>query len=391
MGFARWHPMRTRYPLIALTLIGAGAAVWWFKRPEPIPVVLATVDRGTVEATVSNTRAGEIEACQRAKLSTISGGRIEFIGVKEGDKVQAGDVLMRLWNDDQSAQVTIAKRQLATAQKRVAEACSVAANARREAARQDELQRKGFVSASAAEKARTDAEARSAACATARADVDAARAQVDAADTNTARTVLVAPFAGTVANIVGELGEYTTPSPPGGATPPAIDLIDETCLYVKAPMDEVDAPKIRTGQPVRITLDAIPGKVFPGTVRRVAPYVLAVEKQARTVDVEVDFDTPAEASGLLVGFSADAEVVLEVSEDTLRVPTAALREGNSVLRYVPADSTLEARGIDTGIANWEFTEVTSGLAEGDRIVISLEREGVKAGATVTPESGDATP
>ncbi len=382
--------MRARYPLIALTLIGVGAAVWWFKRPDPIPVVLATVDRGVVEATVSNTRAGEIEACQRAKLSTISGGRIEFIGVKEGDKVQAGDVLMRLWNNDQSAQVTIAKRQLATAQKRVAEACSVAANARREAARHEELQRKGFVSASAAEQARTDAEARTAACSTARADVDSARAQVDAADTNTERTVLVAPFAGTVANIVGELGEYTTPSPPGVATPPAIDLIDETCLYVKAPMDEVDAPKIRVGLPVRITLDAIPGKVYPGKVRRIAPYVLAIEKQARTVDVEVDFEKPDEAAGLLVGYSADAEVILEVSENALRIPTAALREGNSVLRYAPASNTLEARDIETGIANWEFTEITSGLAEGDRIVISLEREGVKAGATITPETGDAT-
>lgn len=383
--------MRARYPLIVVTLIGVGAAVWWFKRPDPIPVVLATVDRGVVEATVSNTRAGEIEACQRAKLSTISGGRIEFIGVKEGDKVQAGDVLMRLWNNDQSAQVTIAKRQFATAQKRVAEACSVAANARREAGRQEELQRKGFVSASAAEKARTDAEARTAACSTARADVDSARAQIGAADVNTERTVLVAPFAGTVANIVGELGEYTTPSPPGVATPPAIDLIDETCLYVKAPMDEVDAPKIRTGLPVRITLDAIPGRVFLGKVRRIAPYVLAIEKQARTVDVEVDFEKPDEAVGLLVGYSADAEVVLEVSENALRIPTAALREGNSVLRYAPANNTLEARDIEAGIANWEFTEVTSGLAEGDRIVISLEREGVKAGVTVIPETTSASP
>ena len=382
--------MRARYPLIVLTLVGLGAAVWWLKRPDPLPVVLATVDRGTVEATVSNTRAGEIEACQRAKLSTIAGGRIEFIGVKEGEKVRAGQVLMRLWNDDQSAQITIARRQLATAQKRVAEACSVAANARREAARQEELQRKGFVSASAAEKARTDAEARSAACATTRADVDAARAQVDAADTNTARTVLVAPFDGTVANIVGELGEYTTPSPPGVATPPAIDLIDETCLYVKAPMDEVDAPKIRVGLPVRITLDALPGKVFPGRVRRVAPYVLAVEKQARTVDVEVDFDAPAEATGLLVGYSADAEIVLATNENTLRIPTAAVREGGSVLRYTPADNTLEARDIKTGIANWEYTEVTSGLAEGDHIVTSLEREGIKAGATVTPETARTT-
>ncbi|MEZ5626546.1 MAG: efflux RND transporter periplasmic adaptor subunit [Rhodocyclaceae bacterium] len=378
--------MRARSLLIPLCLLAAGAAaVWWLKRPTPIPVALATVDRGLVEATVSNTRAGEIEACQRAKLSTIAGGRIEYLGVKEGDKVAAGQVLMRLWNADQTAQIEVAQRQLETIQRRVDEVCAVAANARSEASRQRALHQRGFVSASAEEKARTDATAREAACRTSQADVAAARAQLDAARANTERTVLTAPFAGTVAKIVGELGEYSTPSPPGVATPPAIDLIDDSCLYVKAPMDEVDAPKIHAGQPVRITLDALPGQVFAGHVRRVAPYVFAVEKQARTVDVEVDFAHPAEARGLLVGYSADAEVILESRPDVLRIPTAALRSSGDVLRYDAATGTLSAQPVTTGIANWAQTEITDGLSEGDRIVTSLERDGIIAGAKVTPD------
>ena len=107
-----------------------------------------------------------------------------------------------------------------------------------------------------------------------------AQARVEVARVARGRTVLIAPFDGTVAKIVGEVGEYSTPSPPGVPTPPAIDLIDDTCLYVEAPMDEVDAPKIRPGQPVRISLDALPKQSFPGKVKRVAPYVSAVEKQA---------------------------------------------------------------------------------------------------------------
>ena len=381
--------MRARSLLIPLCLLAAGAAaVWWIKRPTPVPVALATVDRGLVEATVSNTRAGEIEACQRAKLSTIAGGRIEYLGVKEGDKVVAGQVLLRLWNADQTAQIEVAQRQLETIRRRVAEVCAIAANARSEAARQAALHQRGFVSASAEERARTDATAREAACRTSQADVAAARAQLDAARANTERTVLTAPFAGTIAKIVGELGEYATPSPPGVATPPAIDLIDDSCLYVKAPMDEVDAPKIHAGQPVRITLDALPGQVFAGHVRRVAPYVFAVEKQARTVDVEVDFDHPEEARGLLVGYSADAEVILESRPDVLRIPTAALRSSGDVLRYDAATGTLSAQPVSTGIANWAQTEITDGLREGERIVTSLERDGIVAGAKVTPD-GDA--
>jgi hypothetical protein len=48
-------------------------------------------------------------------------------------------------------------------------------------------------------------------------------------------------------SVTGEVGEFTTPSPPGIPTPPAVDLIDDSCLYVSAPMDEVDAPRLKTG------------------------------------------------------------------------------------------------------------------------------------------------
>jgi HlyD family secretion protein len=378
---------RGRAVLVVLLVPAVAAAVWWFTRPKPIPARLVEVGRGVVEATLSNTRAGEIEACQRTKLSTIIGGRIDFLGVKEGDRVEAGQVLMRLWNADQDARLAVNRAQLETARKRVEEACSQADNAEREAARQTELFQRKFISASREEQARTEARARRAACDTARADTRTAEAQINATATERQRTVLVAPFAGTVAKITGELGEYSTPSPPGVPTPPAIDLIDDSCLYVKAPMDEIDAPKIRAGQVARVTIDALPGKVFDARVKRVAPYISAVEKQARTVDVDVDFARPDEARGLLVGYSADAEIVLAVREDALRIPTAALREGNSVLVYREADGILEERAVKTGVANWEYTEILDGLAAGERIVVSLEREGIVAGARVQPEAG----
>ncbi|WP_265944567.1 efflux RND transporter periplasmic adaptor subunit [Dechloromonas sp. A34] len=372
--------------LIALVVIAVlGLGFFWFSRPKPIPVVLKEVTTGKVEASLANTRAGTVEACQRTKLSTIIGGRIEYLGVKEGDKVKKGQLLLKLWNDDQQAQAALSQSQVTLAGKRVDEVCIAAANAEREAKRQSELREKGFVSTSREETARTDAEVRRASCNTAKADVAQAEAKLKATRVEQGRVALYAPFDGTVAKIVGELGEYSTPSPPGVPTPPAIDLIDDSCLYVKAPMDEVDAPRIKAGQPVRITLDALPGKLLPGKVRRVAPYVSAVEKQARTVDIEVDFDDPEAAGKLLVGYSADVEIILEGRDQVLRIPTAAIREGGHVLLFNPDSGKLEERTIKAGLANWEFTEVIEGLAAGDRIVTSLEKEGVKAGAAVTPD------
>jgi HlyD family secretion protein len=378
-------PPRIRRTLIVLAFVAAAAAAfWWFTRPQPVAVVVHEIDRGKVEASIANTRAGTVEACLRTKLSTIVGGRIEVLNVKEGDRVRKGQLLMRLWNDDQQAQSALAQTQVATARQRVAEACAQAANAAREAERQAALRDKGFVSPSREESARTEADARRAGCEAARADVTQFLARVAATRVELGRTVLYAPFDGIVAKIVGEIGEYSTPSPPGVPTPPAIDLIDDSCLYVEAPMDEIDAPKIRPGQPVRISLDALPGRSFPGRVKRVAPYITAVEKQARTVDIEATFDDPAAPGRLLVGYSADVEVILEARENVVRVPTSALLEGGRVL-VAGKDGTLAERRIRTGLSNWEFTEALAGLDAGERVVTSLERTGVKAGAAYTLE------
>ncbi len=374
-----------RRSLIAVLVVAAtGTAIWWIGRPKPIAVTVKEIDRGIVESSIANTRAGTVDACQRTKLSTIMGGRIEVLAVKEGDRVTKGQLLMKLWNDDQQAQSALALAQVATARQRVTEACSQATNAEREARRQSALREKGFVSGSREETARTEAQARRASCDASKADVAQFEAKVNATRVEQGRTVLYAPFAGTIANIVGEVGEYSTPSPPGVQTPPAIDLIDDSCLYITAPMDEVDAPKIGAGQPVRISLDALPGKSFPGKVKRIAPYVSAVEKQARTVDIEATFDDPQAPGKLLIGYSADVEVILAVRNDVVRVPTSALLEGGRAL-VARGDGKLEERTIKAGLANWEYTEVLDGLKAGDRVVTSLERAGVKADANYVVE------
>jgi len=366
--------------LIAVFVLAVLALAGWFAmRPKPVEVELATIARGVVEATAVNTRAGTIKACRRAKLAPAAGGQIVKLWIKEGDRVEKGQPLLELWNRDLAAQRDLARRQLATARERQREACIVADNARRQAERTRQLAAKGFLSPQATENADAEALARQASCDATVSDVKRAQAEIEVTQAGLERAILVAPFSGVVALITGELGEYATPSPPGIPTPPAVDLIDDTCLYVTAPMDEVDAPKLKVGQPARITLDALPGQSFPGKVRRIAPYVTEVEKQARTVDVEVNFEE-VPTNALLVGYSADVEVIIERRENVLRVPTQAIRQNGKVL-VVDGEDRLEERILETGLANWAFTEVVSGLKEGDRILLSSDQE-VKAGMQV---------
>jgi HlyD family secretion protein len=120
-------------------------------------------------------------------------------------------------------------------------------------------------------------------------------------------------------------------------------------------------------------------------VRRIAPYVLDREKQARTVDVEVDFDVPEDCDCLLPGYSADIEIILKQREDVLRLPTEAIMEGNKVLR-LNQDGFLEQRSIETGLTNWAWTEVSDGLQEHDQVVVSVDREGVEDGAEAVADN-----
>ena len=377
--FVRYAPW-----LAGLLLVVGG--FWYFTRPAPIRVALTKVQRGVVEASVSNTRAGTVKACRRAKLAPPIGGQIANLLVKKGQRVMANQVLLELWNNDLQAQERVVQEQLSTARTQADQTCMQADLAEKEAARAVQLKERGFISAEAVDQKISAARVNRAGCEVAHSQIDQSRSRLAVARAGLQRMVLRAPFAGIVADVSGELGEYATPSPPGILTVPTIDLIDDQCLFVSAPIDEVDAANIKVGQVARITLDALKEKIFAGKVRRVAPYVLEVEKQARTVEVEAVFTEPASAENLLVGYSADVEIVYASHDKVLRIPTPALLEGKRVLLYRSdgnlAEGSLEDRPVTTGLANWEYTEITAGLNEGDQIVTALDQVGVKAGVRV---------
>jgi len=378
-------PVKT---LVLLGLAGAASAAYWYlARPEPVEVRVRAAEAGAVEEIVANTRAGTVKSCRRAKLAPGAGGQIARLLVHEGDRVRSGQLLLELWNRDIEAQVTLAEREAEAGDARARAACLNADNAQREADRQVKLQERRMASDESVDRAITGAQAGKADCEAARATARVSAARVALARADLERTRLTAPFDGVIAEVSGELNEYVTPSPPGIPTPPAVDLIDDSCYYISAPIDEVDAAKVRLGQQARVSLDAFGERSLEGTVRRIAPYVLDQEKQARTVEVEVEIAGPHTDSPLLAGYSADVEIVIERREDVLRIPTAAVRVGDppSVLVLDPESGLIESREIATGLSNWDQTQVTSGLEAGEQVILSLDRDGVEEGAAAVAE------
>ena len=380
------HPTTRRIAILLLIIAVLAGWGWWATRSKPIPIAVTAVEKGMVEKTVANTRAGTVKACRRAKLSPSTGGQIANLPVQEGDAVKQGQLLLELWNKDLTAQLRLSEQEAVSAAATARARCIEADQSRREAERQQKLLARNLVSEEQADQAASAANAADAACEAARATAAVSQARVGVTRATLEKTRLIAPFDGVIAEINGELNEYVTPSPIGIPTPPAVDLIDNRCFYLTAPIDEVDVAGINVGQVARVTLDAFGARRFEGRVRRIADYVLDAEKQARTVDVEVEFVNPADIAQLLAGYSADVEIILDVQRDTLRIPTEALLDGTRVYVFDPDSGLIEQREVKTGTANWDHTQVTDGLAEGELIVTSVDREGLADGVTARRET-----
>ncbi len=366
--------------VVVVVVVVAVAAVLRFVvfRQKPVPVEVARVEPGTVEETITNTRAGTVKARRRAKLSPQLGGRVVELPYRKGARVETGALLLRLDDSVQTAQVRLAREQVKTAESQAHQACLAADLAERELLRGQALSADGIASAQNLDTLQSTRDQTGAACQAARATLGQARAQVGVAEAELALTTVRAPFSGVVADCSSEIGEWITPAPPGIPIPAVLDLIDPGSVYISAPIDEVDSERVKPGQEVRLTVDSRPGEKLAGRLVRVAPYVLDVLEQNRTVEVEVDLADPQVTTTLLPGTSADVEVILARREGVPRIPTAAIAEGGKVL--VLNGGRLEERTVTTGMRNWQFAEVKSGVAVGEQVVVARDAPEIKAGA-----------
>ncbi len=346
--------------------------------PDIVEVRTAAAERGLVEETVTNTRAGTVKVRLRAELSPQVGGLVVDIPHREGDHVEIDELVVVLDSRAQRAELVSARATVDAAKAQADEACLAAELAEKELSRVEMLHAQGIASDQNLDLLQTDRDRTRAGCAAGLAAVGQAKSRVFAAEIQLEFTELRAPFAGTVAEVSTEVGEYITPSPPGLPIPPVIDLLDPASIYVSAPIDEVDAERLGVGLAVRVTVDSRPDQTFEGNVSRVAPYVLDVLEQNRTVEVEVELADPQAMVGVLPGTSADVELILERRDDALRIPASAVAEGGRVL--VLSDGVLVEKVIEVGLRNWRFAEVVNGLEAGEAVVVVRNSPDIKSGA-----------
>jgi RND family efflux transporter MFP subunit len=289
-------PLRRRRPLwmrpwvwlLALAALGVAAAVV-SQRGRPVAVEIGTVVAAyPSQAVVVLNATGRVVAARRASVSSKASGRLEWLGVQEGQRVIEGEVIARLENRDVAATRDQAAAAVRAAEANLAQGQAELADAEVALRRARDLAQKQFVSDAAVDAAEARYNKAAAAIRTLQAQIGVAQANLRAAGVGFDQTLIRAPFTGVVLTKNANVGDILTPfSSASGTTGAVVTMADMSTLEVEADVSESSIAKIAVGQPAEIQLDAFADLRLLGSVSRIVP---TVDRSKATLLVKVKFD-----------------------------------------------------------------------------------------------------
>jgi RND family efflux transporter MFP subunit len=369
-GWVKWI-------VILVLLGGAGAGGWlWFTRERPIQVEVAAVTQraaGT-QASVLNA-SGYVTARRRATVSSKVTGKVVEVNVEEGMAVRQGQVLARLDDSTARAGLALAVAQVEAANRAMRENEVRIEEARRTLTRRQQLFKDIVVSRAEVDSAQAEVDSFDARIAAARQQVRVAESQAALQQTELDNMVIRAPFSGVAISKDAQPGEMVSPvSAGGGFTRTGIcTIVDMRSLEIEVDVNESYIGRVKPEQNVTAVLDAYPEWQIPAQVITSVP---TADRQKATVLVRIGFkeldariipDMGVKVTFLREAGDASAPQARAVS----LIPKNSIRsENNKSYVFVVRQDTVERRAIQTGGTDGDRLEVVSGLAAGDRIVVS---------------------
>lgn len=352
-----------RVLLIVLLAAGCGREE---APPPPLPVVVvAPVESVHLLEQIAAT--GELQAMEHAEIAAEVSGQITELLKREGEPVEAGEVVLRI--DPERRQLEVE-----TARAGVAEARSALREARRELDRVTRMQKRGAASAAQLDSASARLEAT-------QSHLMAAEAQLGVAERALADAEVRAPYAGVVARRAVSVGEFVTPGKP------LFELVAMQPLEVVFAVSERDSARVQRGREVEVRVASYPEEVFRGAVETISP---VIDERSRTLRVKARLDN---ADGRLrPGLFARVELGVREREGVPMVPEEAVMQrasGPSVFVLVEG-ARIERREIATGTHREGRVEISRGLSHGEW-VISQGQMRLVDGMKVQPQLADGSP
>lgn len=365
---------------VALVLLLLGGAAWWVKRARPVEVQLATARasaNGSSDRTVLNA-SGYVTARRAATVSSKVTGKVVEVLVEEGMKVKEGQILARLDDTNVKASLRLAEAQLAAAKSGVEETRARLEQAELELKRYDGLAKEHIASQADLDRAEAEAKALRARLEQQQNQVTVAEREVAVWQQQLDDTIIRAPFAGMVTSKNAQPGEMISPiSAGGGFTRTGIcTLVDMDSLEIEIDVSESYIHRVEPGQPVEATLDAYANWKIPCKVIAIVP---TADRQKSTVKVRVGFDkleqrVLPEMSAKVAFRGTEAAPQTSVAS-TVTIPRNAIQQqdGRDVV-WIVQGKRVERRAVTVRATNGEETELSAGLAAGERVVVKPPAE-----------------
>ena len=360
----RRRPLWKRWWVWTITLIVlAAVALLIGRRNAPQAVEIATVAAAYPSASVAALNAtGRVVAARRASVSSKGTGRLEWLGVQEGQRVTEGDIIARLENRDVAAEREQAAAQVQVARANLAQGQAELEDAAAAYKRAQDLAQQKFIAGSALDTAEARYNKSRAAIDTLKAQITVAQANHRAAEVGFDQTLIRAPFTGMVLTKSANVGDIVTPfSAASGTTGAVVTMADMETLEVEADVSEASIAKITVGQPAEIQLDAFPDLRLLGEVSRIVP---TVDRAKATLLVKVKF--VERDPRVLPDMSAKIAFLSRPLRPDERTPVAALRADAIVKR--DAKDMVFVVGKDEQV---KLTPVAAGAKVGDLVRVDL--------------------
>jgi HlyD family secretion protein len=378
---------RTQWIMLTVLVAGILGLTIFSRRGKAVEVVVVT--QGPMVQSVVTT--GRIASVARNDIASQNTARIEAILVREGDTVQAGQVLVRLRDDEASANLAQARatvteargkiRQLATVQEPVSnqqleQARATDTQAVRELERARDLLKQGFVSQSRVDEAQRAADASAAAvraaaaqaagnsssgaeAALAQSRLEQALAAEKASATRLDQLSLRSPAAGTIISRAADPGDTAQI---GRAI---LTLVSGDETRIEASVDEKNLGYLKLNQTARATADAYPQRPFDAVLTFIAP---AVDAQRGTVDLKLRVDKAVDY--LRPDMTVSVEIITAQEPNAIKLPTDAVRRdaNGAVYALVNRDGRAEKVSLTLGLRGIGSSQVVKGLVAGDRVI-----------------------
>jgi len=359
-----------RWWWLAVLVVG-GIAFWLFARNAPVNVETTTVSQAYPSQAYTLLNAtGYVVAQRKAAVASKATGRLEWLNVREGSRVKAGEILARLESNDVTAQMQQAAAGVSLARANLQQGEAELREAVRVLERSRDLLEKKFVSPAAHDTVLARHERALAALSGYKASIAVAQANLRAAQVAVEQTLIRAPFDGVVLTKNANVGDVITPfSSALGSQAAVVTMADMTTLEVEADVSEANLSKVKVGQPCEIQLDALPGQRFRGVVQRTVP---TVDRAKATVLVKIRFlELDARVLPEMSAKVAFLEKETPESERAARTavqPAAIVERAGATVMFVVRDGKAVQVAVKSGMKIGELVEVT-GVAAGDKVVV----------------------